>query len=67
VNFGTFDRVNLHVAELQAEAERARLARQAHPAHAGHNAVRELVSSMVTSIRPAAGSLRRDPALSARH
>jgi hypothetical protein len=57
VSFGTFDQANLHVAQLQAEAERARLAREAHPAHPGHNAVRELVSSMVTSVRSATGPL----------
>jgi hypothetical protein len=53
MNYVTIDQVNAHLARLDAEVQLARLAREAHPAHRGHNAVVELVSSVVTSIRVA--------------
>lgn len=47
------EQVQYRIAELQADAAKARLAREAHPAHEGHNPVREFVGSVVTSVRVA--------------
>ncbi len=45
--------VQERIAALHADAARARLAREAHPAHEGHNPVREFVGSVVISVRVA--------------
>lgn len=49
----TQHQVQERITSLHADAARARLARQAHPAHEGHNPVREFVGSIVASVRVA--------------
>ena len=51
--FVSYDQVQQRIGELYAEADAARLARQAHSDHPGHNGARELLGSIVTSARAA--------------